>query len=519
MRRAPLHPLLFATFPVLFLFVENAERVRFGKVPQPLLAVLIAVTAVTVLAFVVFRSLQRAAIVGSGFAILALSYGHVWTAVQDKAIAGFVVGRDLFLLPQWFVLGLLVLLLAWRAKSLGEITLILNVVAFGLVAVSGINTVIAVSNQGSVAFQANPGKRSGEVPKASGAGTKRDIFYLIFDRYGSAPVLEKYYGYDNSPFIDALRERGFFVADNAISNYPKTAHSVASSLNMEYLDGLAEREGADSKDWKPLYRTIPDPKVARFLREQGYRYAHIGPWYDPTASDPTAHVNYHYDKRSEFSRVLIETTLLHPVAKRLGFLKDLDGRQVAHNQIRFQFDSILDASDLPGSTYTFAHLLIPHQPFTFAADGSYVSEERGRAMTRQQGYIGQVEYANGRILGIVDKVLAGPDSEDPIIVLQADEGPPREDSTFGTERRWEEAPDEELEQKFGILSAYHLPGRHPPDGRGGLYPEITPVNSFRVIFNRYFGTDLELRPDRAYVFGRADEPYRLTDVTDRLRPR
>ncbi len=512
MRRWPLHPLFFATFPVLFLFTQNAERVRLEKVVGPLGIVVLGTVAATVIASLVLRSVRRGAIVGSGFALLALSYGHVWIAVRDKAVFGLVVGRDMFLLPLWMLLGIGVLAFAWRVKSVAEVTGIVNAVAIALFAVAAFNTSNAVASQSEAPFQANVGKNSRAIPVAKGEGTKRDIFYLIFDRYGSGPVLKKYLDYDNSGFLDQLRKRGFYVADRSQSNYPTTAHSVASSLNMDYLDELAESQGEDSENWKPLYRTIPSSKVPQFLLEQGYRYAHAGPWYDPTASDPSAHVNYHYDKRSEFTRVLIETTIVHPLAKRVGFLKDLDGRQVTHNQIKFQFDSILDANDLPGPTYTFAHLLIPHEPFTFDENGRYLTEDDVTKISWEQGYVGQVRYANAKILNTIDKLMAGPKEERPLIVLQADEGPKRYGWTYGGEKRWEDATDDELEQKVGILNAFSL----PDGGEEALYDDITPVNSFRTIFNFYFGTDLKILEDRIFVYGDGDEPYRFTDITKRV---
>lgn len=49
-----------------------------------------------------------------------------------------------------------------------------------------------------------------------------------------------------------------------------------------------------------------------------------------------------------------------------------------------------------------------------------------------------------------------------------------------------------------------------------LYPAISPVNSFRVIFNSQFGTEYPLLPDRSY-FAPGDLPYSLTDVTDRAQ--
>jgi hypothetical protein len=41
-----------------------------------------------------------------------------------------------------------------------------------------------------------------------------------------------------------------------------------------------------------------------------------------------------------------------------------------------------------------------------------------------------------------------------------------------------------------ILNAYYLPGEE-----SRLYPTITPVNTFRIILDAYFGQDYPLLPD------------------------
>ena len=78
------------------------------------------------------------------------------------------------------------------------------------------------------------------------------------------------------------------------------------------------------------------------------------------------------------------------------------------------------------------------------------------------------------------------------------------------------ATAEEFEEKFGILSAYHLPGVDPE--AAGLYPDITPVNSFRVVFDTYFGADLGLLPDLVFAHVSQQDFYEFFDVTELLRP-
>jgi len=74
---------------------------------------------------------------------------------------------------------------------------------------------------------------------------------------------------------------------------------------------------------------------------------------------------------------------------------------------------------------------------------------------------------------------------------------------------------DELDEKLAILNAYHLPGVSPE--AAGLYPAITPVNSFRVVLNVLFGADLPLLPDRYYAQVDSLHFYDLFDVTERLR--
>ena len=59
------------------------------------------------------------------------------------------------------------------------------------------------------------------------------------------------------------------------------------------------------------------------------------------------------------------------------------------------------------------------------------------------------------------------------------------------------------------MSAFYLPGvRNPP-----LHPSFSSVNTFRVIFNLYFGTRYPLLPDRSFVFI-YKHLYKFLDVTE-----
>jgi hypothetical protein len=136
-----------------------------------------------------------------------------------------------------------------------------------------------------------------------------------------------------------------------------------------------------------------------------------------------------------------------------------------------------------GRQFVFAHLVVPHLPYTFGPNGE-VPAFQGKDATYEEiaaAYVDQVKFVNKEILAVVDTLLKN-SSPAPVIILQGDHGP---------------LPDltEEASERLPILNAYYLPGMTTNEM---LYPSISPVNSFRVVLNSYFGQGLPLLEDLSY---------------------
>ena len=104
-------------------------------------------------------------------------------------------------------------------------------------------------------------------------------------------------------------------------------------------------------------------------------------------------------------------------------------------------------------------------------------------------YVGELQHLNTLIIDAVDQILKESDVP-PIIILQSDHG----SRLYPNDNRTDEIEDQVL---FPILNAYLLPGADPEPT---LYPSISPVNTFRIILNGYFGTDLSLIEDQSYAW-------------------
>jgi hypothetical protein len=514
-RNVVVYPILFGSLSVLYLWATNLDQDVSSAEALRLLALCAGGTAFM---FLFLRSLTHDAH-RAGLATLVLvaaffSYGYVLRSMERS------LKRDLStaLLEAWILVAVAGALLAVRRgrRWAPRLTPGLNVIAGVFVLM---NVVPIATHEMSSRSSATSDARSSplELPGVDGSavGAKRDVYYIVVEDYANAQTLREQYGYDDEPIFNWLEGRGFYVARESVANYPKTTHSLTSTLNMTYLDDLARRMGPDESDWGPLYDLFHGFKVERAFEGLGYRTEHLGSWWAPTAQDRFADENFVYGGSPEFSQVFLSTTMWPKVAETIGVIPYVSFERIQYERVHYQIRSIQEIAADPRPTFTFAHLTIPHPPYVFDAQGRYVPPEVAVDGNQDLLYEGQIEYTNGVLKELVQSLTAGPDATDPIIVIQSDEGSdPLALIEDEDHYEYPQAPLEDLQRKFRIVNAYYLPGVEDT----GLYQSITPVNSFRLIFDDYFGAELPLLPDRMYVYQDLGHPYRFTDVTDRLRP-
>jgi hypothetical protein len=148
-----------------------------------------------------------------------------------------------------------------------------------------------------------------------------------------------------------------------------------------------------------------------------------------------------------------------------------------------------------------------------------VTSAQAAARTAKEAYVEQLRFANARILALLDRLQAGSESTWPIVVLAADEGPfPDRYAANELDFPWNEATDDELLQKFSILTAVLVPGTEPSELEvAGFSDAISPLNLFRIVFNAAFDAGLPLLPDRAWIFTDQRHIYDFVDITNRVR--
>ncbi len=498
--RVPAHPMLFAAYAVLFLYSVNLDEVLPVDAAGPIARGLLGAASVMIVAAVALRDARRAAIIASAMVVAFFGFGHVAPVLTGYGL------DDRAQLGLWAILVGAAVVYAIRARdTVPRVTSGLNVAATVLLIVVG-TTIVPHELARAGRTPIGPGS---SVAAAGDVGRRPDIYFLVFDRYGSADALQRRFGLETDLY-GWLEEQGFAVPANSHANYRATDFSLAATLNMRYLDNLTEEIGRESGDRTPAHEMIRNHEVGRFLKDVGYRYYQLGSWFGPTRSIEIADENIVLGVTSEFETVLRDTTIL-PAIERLTGTATAE-TPVAERTIRerhregtlFELRQLRRVSTAPGPKFVFAHFLLPHDPYVFRADGSAVTEEEAKIEDERGLYRGHLEYANAQIREIVGYLLAGPESQRPIVIIQGDEGPLacRAVDCVST-------TPEYLRIRLGNLISMYLPGVdvEVPD-------TFTSVNTFRLVFREYFGADLPPLPDRLLTWPDNDHIYDFRDVTD-----
>jgi len=507
----PIHPLLAAAYPVVFLFATNAaEQVTLAPLWGPLAMAVGGAMLAFAVVWLLVRDWHRAALLTTVLVIGFFGYGHAWNAVAE------LLDSQWPLIGAWVVVVSIGLVVAWRvvrwARTATRILNLVAAIALLLNAGSLAGTMVAF---GAVRPPTND-LATLELHPTNPADLP-DVYNIILDRYAGSLALDEIYDFDNEPFLTALEARGFNVARRAHANYIKTPLSLGSSLNLDYLDVEALKAAADSgKDREPAHQLLRDHLVVpTALKALGYQYVHVSNWWTPSVTNVDADRVFHYEGQDEFSTVLSQMTLLRAINEPQAAPTDPWDWRILRAHTSYELDRLDEIPALPGPKFVFAHLLIPHDPYVFDADGSFMNRAQVEAQGQPESYRRQLTYANSRMLRLVDRIIAGSGS-DAIIMIQADEGPfPARYRADEWGFEWRDASDAELEEKFGILYAMRVPGADLE--AAGFHDAITPVNTFRLIFNTRFGTDLPLLPDRTWAHVDLYHFYDFFEITDRLR--
>jgi hypothetical protein len=511
-----LHPFLLTIYAILAPIAHNIGNIGLSAIRILITGLIVIIILLNVVNLFV-KQRDKTGFLITGVVLGFFSYGHLDTLLSQKLAASLFL--DILLL---FILGLIFVLWAYfvlyRLPNTVTLSNYLNIVGL-VVVIFPIYNILAFTRQTSelkdiasqYQQQALPlsGLDSLKPIKNPENQPRPDIYYIILDGYTRSDVLKELYNYDNTEFLSELEKRGFYIAKSSRANYTDTVYSIASSLNMMHINTLPEfvhQMGGISREeiLKDILSVIiQNNQVSTFLHEQGYSVVSFDTSYDRiniTSSDYYEHSPNigRVNPQAAFELMFMDTTVgkIYFKLRGKGFTPIQSLFDDHREKVLYTFSNLAKYAQREGNYFIYAHVISPHSPYIFGPNGEVRRGVDPFTLLDQQVaeswspslYTDQVSYINKLVLVTIDQILENSNPK-PIIILQADHSSRAYD---------EQEQNNELRMKLllPILNAYYL---HDTESSQLLYSSITPVNSFRMIFNHYFGTNLEVLEDNSYI--------------------
>lgn len=478
--------LLFAVYPVLALYAHNIAELALAQLLMPLLASLV----LAILVFAGWRMYTRsntpAAILTAAFLTVFWFYG-----ILHAVLPFFSTGTAHWLLiPLVLVMYGLVARQILRISNAGTLskTSTILLIPVALLVLYNLLIMLPAEADKHRTRQATLKPSPRETPQeVADAEDYTDIFILVFDEFASLPTMQQVWQHDHSAFAETLRDQGFFVAEESKSRYTSTIMSLPSLLNLDYLD--------EDLSAAKRYQKYDNNFLMNFLDRIGYEIFFIDGWgsfeYSFGIEDIHFYCMYDTDPENQvvidpFHYLLLRRSLLSPLAPL--FIDDTSNLYYRVNNYFLDFikhfPDTLQTREHPVMLY--AHLMTPHLPFVFDRDGNFMENPTNHweyetidNETKRALYFEQYLYISDRMLEIVDNIILEAPRE-PVIMLFSDHGVREQSSGVA-----------EPEHAHRVLHAVYFPG----GDYSGLHDGTAPVNSMRLMMNRFFSQDYEMLDD------------------------
>ena len=490
------HPFLISILPIFFLFSLNVHEVPINDIFFPILISISITFVLWIILRKIFDGVKGANIL-SLFLLLFVTYGNLRMILYDTGDANLQLFSSNSILGLIFLsIGILGFIFFRRTQENKKINSIFNVIAITII-------LILIMNVG-IFFIDNQIDSSQEYFKnipliEKNLQEKPDVFVFILDEFAGKNQLMMDFNYDLNSFNQSLNEREFEIPKTSLSNYPNTALSMPSLLNMDYLEFLTFDLDEKSKDMRIPLQLRDQNNVMKIFKINGYDTVSFYGGLDATGD--TLIVNEKLCSFGTINTDLRKNFVLTYLP--LSYFNDIFLANFQHEKLQCVFSYIENyKTNKSQPIYHHIHIRLPHHPFIYDSEGNFLPYKI--KSDDKDAYLQQLMFTEKKLLELVDIIQK--ESSDSVIMIISDHG-------YRADINWKEPSNDDLIRGFNVVTSFHFPGKEFT-----IDEKISLVNVYRIFFNEYFDYEFPILADKHFWYNPSN-PYIHFDVTDKLETR
>lgn len=511
-------PLFLLLLPLFFMYSGYNEL--FGFLAFKLLVfnffiILISTLLILALTYWIFKNKSKSSIATFFISLFCLAFGFIHDSLK-QINAPDLLTKFTFLLPICILLFISFLFYLWKRKTnFSEFYLFLNMLFIILILSEIPNSIKryrldqSVHNLIDFRFRTyNEYKPVKQLPDS----LKPDIYFLVFDALASSKSLQKELGKNNYQLDSFLLQQGFYVATNARANYNWTIHSLSSTLNMDYLPAWITPVMNDPKAYFWGSASILNNSLFSILKREGYETHSYQPisfsnpaW--PGVSYFNSLKENHYYFKTLPGRIYRDVFWNYSkINVRFIKQKQMQIVDLRNREKKLLFDTTMaliknSFSITNKPKFIYGHFMLPHEPYTFDSSGNVKSAEQTIIKRKEDdasGYFNQVLFA-GKVIKELVKHIKINNKKNTIIIIEGDHG--------------YKTPDgEKSGYTFQNMNAIYFPDQQ----YNLLYDSLSPVNTFRIVLNKYFNAGFYLFKDSSTLVTQQNETIRKKEKITKM---
>jgi hypothetical protein len=485
-------------FPFLHFFAVNINNLAFdwrlflffSALIVPIAALAVILPAIIAHHGFVAANFVAIVAVNYAFFVLFFSFGFIYPALKTVLTH---LGTSKGAMAAYVSTSVVLLYVVWRAAQTRAFHVVVLVFFISMTLISSGRLIIGATKRLEAISFNIPSQltSSQEVALHGVVAHKPSVYFIVVDGYSSVRTLKEYLEFDNAPFIEMMRARGFYHAADARAAYATTYLTLAAIFDA----GYPIHESSPSYAAAPFTRFYPftlerptPPPLIQNIKALGYDFYLVGNmWADCRGP----HVQCLPNKPAAIPyeiQLFMELTPLSwfytRSANRSSQALDAIGRTVDY----------LRANRFPKSPFfVFVHHLPPHPPYAFESD---CRQRRGFRFdftwSAQEVplYLDNLRCTNKRLAELIDSIdQRNPDA---LVIIQGDHG-----SAFTVDwklpmSRWS---DRAVRERTSILNLVRAPERC----RRWLTNEMNSVNTVRFLLACVTHSEPQFAPDYSFL--------------------
>jgi len=493
-----IHIVLLPVFFVLHNYLQYYGLVSMEIALKTLAEILGIVLLFFVLLLAFTRNAERSFQITTLVSFAVLFYGVVKDFIGKSARLPFVASYTV-LLPLFILLVIVLCIVIFKSNNFSRMNFFENLLLLLFILADLVSAFVA--QNGFNAQRNMLGNKYSLPDYPVKPAVKPDVYFLLFDSYPGTAFLRNYLQYNNDTMDSALSKRGFRVIADPKSNYNRTAFSMASELNFAYLKGIDNATRLRAIHYNQALYTLRNAAVPEVFMKLGYKVYNLSV-FELAGQQPLYKESFL--TRSP-QRILLFNTFIERFRNDLAWhftgkhargifrkFGEVNEAAVFEEEIKkkeFTAKVVDSAGRIPQEKtiqpkFVYAHIYMPHPPYFYDENGN--SNPTGIVLDKQsyfnrKMFLSYLKYSNKVMTALIDKIVSG-SPVPPVIIVQSDH----------SSTDYEGVPDIPA-LCFKNYTAFYFPDKQ----YNSIYDTLSNINTFPVLFNKYFNTQIPLQKDTA----------------------